>query len=263
MKQVAYLALTLVLVSLTNGCGTTAKAPVYSASGRSSTTQTLRGHASVAPQRGYYTVVRGDTLYSIAWRYSLDYRELASWNHISSPYTIYPGQKIILAKTSAPPVKQSPSSANRSTGKSYPDTGRPAGNTAPSPQASSGYKNINWHWPTRGKLVSSNSPTLQKGLNITGREGQPIFAAAGGDVVYSGSGLLGYGKLIIIKHNDVYLSAYAHNEKILVKEGMRVSSGQKIATMGKDSEHRPLLHFEIRKEGKPVDPLKHLPKLQS
>jgi len=137
---------------------------------------------------------------------------------------------------------------------------RPAARQNPT---SSSLLDIKWRWPTRGTLVKLNSPTLQKGVNITGRTGQAILAAAGGDVVYSGSGLLGYGKLIIIKHNDVYLSAYAHNEEILVQEGTRVSSGQKIATMGKDSDQRPLLHFEIRKEGKPVDPLKHLPEQQS
>lgn len=262
MKPDAYLALILVLVSLINGCGTTAEAPVYSPADEGSVPKPRRS-AAVAPQRSYYIVARGDTLYSIAWRYSLDYRELASWNHISSPYIIYPNQKIFLKKSDTSHVKRSTSTVDRTVGKSYSSISGTAVKKTPSPQKSSGQKNIHWHWPTRGKLVASNSPTLQKGLNITGKAGQPILAAAGGDVVYSGSGLLGYGKLIIIKHNEVYLSAYAHNEEILVKEGMKVSSGQKIATMGKDSEHRPLLHFEIRKEGKPVDPLKHLPKLQS
>ena len=263
MKPVAYLALILALANLINGCGTTAEAPVYSPADQGSPANTPRKPAAPAPQRGYHIVARGDTLYSIAWRYSLDYRDLALWNAISSPYTIYPGQKILLTKSAGSRAQQSSAAADRKREKSTSSGGGSATKKALPLQTSSIQKDILWHWPTRGKLVSSNSPTLQKGLNISGREGQPIYAAAGGDVVYSGSGLLGYGKLIIIKHNEVYLSAYAHNEEILVKEGMRVSSGQKIATMGKDSEHRPLLHFEIRKEGKPVDPLKHLPELQS
>ena len=116
-----------------------------------------------------------------------------------------------------------------------------------------------WQWPTLGKIVKLDSPIAKKGMNIEGKAGQPIKAAESGEVVYSGSGLLGYGKLIIIKHNEVFLSAYAHNNDILVKEGESVSTGQKIATMGRGNYSKPILHFEIRIDGKPVDPLKHLP----
>jgi lipoprotein NlpD len=217
---------------------------------------------ALAPHQGYYVVAKGDTLYSIAWRYAFDYRDLAAWNDISAPYTIYPGQKILLERSPAKSVERAPSSITRSPGNSVAGTAMKRTKKTPE-QPSAEQLSIHWRWPTHGKLLAANSPTLQKGVNIAGTTGQAIFAAAGGDVVYSGSGLLGYGKLIIIKHNEVYLSAYAHNEEILVKEGMRVSSGQKIATMGRDSDRRPLLHFEIRKEGKPVDPLKHLPKQQS
>lgn len=260
MKFSAFLILILGLFSVIQGCGTTAEAPVYSPKERRSTSGTTRLSATAATRRGYYVVARGDTLYSIAWRYSFDYRDLAAWNDISSPYTIYPGQKIFLYNKAPVSGKQPRPAPRRSTANRSVVT-RQALNKAK--HRTSGSRAIHWRWPTHGKLISSNSPTLQKGVNISGRKGQAIYAAAGGDVVYSGSGLLGYGKLIIIKHNDVYLSAYAHNQKILVKEGMKVSSGQKIATMGTDSDHRPLLHFEIRKEGHPIDPLKHLPKQQS
>lgn len=262
MKFFALLTLILGLMSVFNGCGSTAEAPVYSPAEQRPVSSSPRGPTSVAPHQGYYVVAKGDTLYSIAWRYAFDYRDLAAWNNISAPYTIYPGQKIRLQRTPAKSVIRAPTTVTRSTGKNIADTETKRAGIKPE-RPSLEQLTIHWRWPTHGKLVTSNSPTLQKGVNITGTTGQAIFAAAGGDVVYSGSGLLGYGKLIIIKHNEAYLSAYAHNEEILVKEGMKVSSGQKIATMGKDSDHRPLLHFEIRKEGKPVDPLQHLPKQQS
>jgi lipoprotein NlpD len=118
---------------------------------------------------------------------------------------------------------------------------------------------IKWRWPAYGNLIRSNTPIAQKGLDISGDEGQDIMAAADGVVVYSGSGLLGYGKLIIIKHDDTYLSAYAHNQMIHVKEGDNVSAGQKIGTMGRGNRGEPLLHFEIRKDGKTVDPIRYLP----
>ena len=261
MRFFVFLTLILGLMSVIHGCGSTAEAPVYSPEDQRAIPRSPMGNTSAAKQQGYYVVARGDTLYSIAWRYSFDYRDLAAWNNISPPFTIYPGQKIVLyhraarSETYSPPAAKPPGATASAARK--PDRGASAKQSAADQSA------ISWHWPAHGRLITSDSPTLQKGINITGTTGQPIYASAGGDVVYSGSGLLGYGKLIIIKHNDVYLSAYAYNEEILVKEGMRVSSGQKIATMGKDSDHRPLLHFEIRKEGKPVDPLKHLPKQQS
>ena len=257
MRIFVLLVPVLALVSVMNGCGSTAEAPVYAPGEQQAMPRTRPGPARAAQRPSYYVVTRGDTLYSIAWRYSFDYRKLAAWNHISSPYTIFPGQRIYLHDT-APAAVTPPRSIGKRDGTS---------NVVQAPKTTPGQGgvgvSIHWRWPTRGRLITSSSPTLQKGVNISGRTGQAIYAAAAGDVVYSGSGLLGYGKLIIIKHNDVYLSAYAYNQEILVKEGMRVSSGQKIATMGTDSDRRPLLHFEIRKEGQPVNPLRHLPKQQS
>jgi lipoprotein NlpD len=119
---------------------------------------------------------------------------------------------------------------------------------------------LDWGWPAKGKIVAGFSEaTSLKGIDIAGSAGQPVTASAGGKVVYAGSGLRGYGKLIIIKHNDAYLSAYAHNRDILVKEGQQVVKGQKIAEMGNTDADQVKLHFEIRRQGKPVDPLRYLP----
>jgi lipoprotein NlpD len=234
-----------------------------------------------APQpvtTGFYQVVRGDTLYSISWRYGFDYRDVARWNNIPNPYIIYPGQRIRLTPDNLPvPASASqgastrpaqiPSAQNQpefiSTLPTPTDTARPAPpppqRTTPAPPVTTSLGPINWRWPTTGNIVRTNTPIAQKGLDISGREGQDINAAADGVVVYSGSGLLGYGKLIIIKHNDTYLSAYAHNQVIQVNEGDMVKVGQKIGTMGRGNRGEPLLHFEIRRDGQPVDPLQYLP----
>ena len=119
---------------------------------------------------------------------------------------------------------------------------------------------IDWQWPTSGRVIKSDSPTARKGLEIAGSQGQAVKAAAAGSVVYSGSGLLGYGRLIILKHSDTFLSAYAYNERLLVAEGDQVATGQQIATMGLDNSGQPVLHFEIRKDGRPVNPMEHLPR---
>ncbi len=228
---------------------------------------------TIQNKSGYHIVDKGDTLYSIAWRYNYDYKTVASWNKINAPYTIYPGQLIrlkpVLEKKvnsikSKVIVKKTPSSSlprpgTKSTSKKIVKkqnvVARKSKTKATLPKGP-----IKWSWPTTGKLVKSNSPTSKKGIDISGKSGQRIKAAAAGEVVYSGSGLLGYGKLIIIKHNETYLSAYAYNSKLLVKEGDRVHAGQKISEMGQDNTGRTVLHFEIRKNGKPVTPGKHLPK---
>jgi lipoprotein NlpD len=276
------------------GCLTTAEAPVDSRPTDSAYRAATVSGYSYAPEpvtRGFHQVVAGDTLYSISWRYGLDYRDIATWNNISGNYVIYPGQKLSLVPPAGAavvrPLKEEPLA------KAYPledpaatprtNPGQlviedvkqkpaSAATPAPGPVASVPVKpepvrsqplpnqtGISWRWPTTGEVIHSNTPVAQKGLDITGREGQQIQAAANGVVVYSGSGLLGYGKLIIIKHNETYLSAYAHNQMIQVKEGDTVSGGQVIGTMGKGTKGQPLLHFEIRKDGKPVDPLQYLP----
>lgn len=248
------------------GCSST-RAPVVSRDsgdlGRASVSSS--GQAGQQSRPGFYEVQKGDTLYSIAWRYGLDYRTLAEWNDIRDPYVIYPGQDIRLSpgarrKSTTAAGAQGRSSRTVRTETSSPS---PSSKSGTNKQSAGTDASINWQWPTPGKVVNPDTPIAKKGVNIAGRKGQHIKAAADGRVVYSGSGLLGYGKLIIIKHSDVYLSAYAHNDKIYVKEGDRVAVGQKIATMGLGNNGKPVLHFEIRKDGKPVSPLYHLPENRS
>ncbi len=205
-----------------------------------------------------YTVQPGDTVYSIAFRYGLDYRELARWNGLDSRSLIHPGDALRLkpssrgsatrtAATSSAPARQTSAAGKSSV--SGPTSGA-AGDPAPI-----------WAWPTAGEITArfSSNANGNKGINISGRSGQPVRAAAGGRVVYSGSGLIGYGPLIIVKHNNTYLSAYGHNRKLLVREGDQVAPGQRIAEMGEGPGKTPVLHFEIRRNGQPVDPLSYLP----
>ncbi len=201
----------------------------------------------------YHTVQKGETLYSIAWQYGHDYRTVARWNDLPRSYTIYPGQKLRVR----PPDGTAPStSASKST------STKPARRPAKTRSTMTASGAPQWRWPTRGTVIShfkAGDPTRQ-GIDISGKRGQPIIAAAGGRVVYSGNGLRGYGNLVIIQHNETYFSAYAHNQKVLVKENERVKSGQRIADMGNSGTDRVMLHFEIRRNGRPSNPLQYLPK---
>ena len=223
-----------------------------------------------------HLIVRGDTLYSIAWNYGFDYRDVAHWNGITSPYVIYPGQIIRLQsppqgetrtfKNEVQPLTPGPIVTKKSTtGTDATIKNEPVIKQAKTAQQKSQVESVSgpirWSWPTRGDIIKSDTPISKKGIDIAGQIGQQINASAPGEVVYSGSGLLGYGRLIIIKHNDTYLSAYAHNSQLLVKEGDRVVADQQIAQMGRTNDGRALLHFEIRKNGQPENPLNHLPKL--
>lgn len=201
-----------------------------------------------------HVVARGDTLYSIAFRNNLDYRELAAWNGIGRDYTIRVGQRLRLtAPTRRAPVATPPSAPPPSAGSGS----RPAPTRPPAaPIIASG----GWEWPTRGEVARSFSASGNKGLDIAGEVGQLVIAARGGRVVYSGTALKGYGELIIIKHDDQYLSAYGYNRRRLVEEGEDVGPGQPIAELGLGPESRPLLHFEVRDRGRPLDPLGLLPR---
>ena len=234
------------------------------------------------PKYGATAVVnRGDTLYGIAFRNGIDVRDLAAWNGISAPYTIYPGQSLRLyprggatptrvattptRPASAPATKPvSPPPAKPAAGTSTAPV-RPVATTpalpAPVPAAPPA-SDIRWRWPAQGTLLNrfvAGEPTRQ-GIDITGDAGTPVNAAADGVVVYSGSGLVGYGELVIIKHDDAWLSAYGHNRARMVNEGAVVKAGQQIAVMGRTGAPRDMLHFAIRHHGKPVDPLVYLPK---
>lgn len=223
-----------------------------------------------------HRVASGDTLYSIAWKAGLDYRRVAAWNGIESPYTIYPGQELSLrgpaskpvVKAEAPKVER-PEPAKPASRPAAPDS-RPdpsATRSAASEEARADARldartGLRWSWPTAGRLAQGFVPNdrTRQGIKITGTMGQSVLAAERGRVVYSGSGLIGYGQLVIIKHNQHYLSAYGHNRAILVREGDRVERGERIGEMGRSADGAATLHFEIRRDGTPVNPLHLLPK---
>ncbi|RPE77150.1 lipoprotein NlpD [Vulcaniibacterium tengchongense] len=245
MVRSRLIAAALLTAAVVAGCATTR---VIREPGTSST-------SASRPRPGVsVTVQRGDTLFGIASRHGVGVQDLAAWNGLAPPYTIYPGQRLRL-------YPQGGASAGAGAGKPAA-TPRPAAAppaAAPAAPAASG---IAWRWPADGPLIgryAAGDPTKQ-GIDIAGSGGAPVRAAADGVVVYSGSGLVGYGELIIVKHNEQWLSAYGHNRARLVNEGQLVKAGQQIAEMGRSGAARDMLHFEIRHNGKPVDPLLYLPK---
>lgn len=216
-----------------------------------------------------------DSIYSISWRYGLDYLDIAEWNGLMAPYDLKSGQKISLragakptpveppAKVASQPIPP-PATVKPAPGPPADVADKPADKPAPVPAAPAKplpplSEPTQWQWPAQGEVLARYSPDNgNNGLQIGGNPGAPVTATAAGDVVYVGEGLRGYGKLIILKHTDKFLSAYAHNQRILVAEGDRVKSTQKIAEMGSSGAERTMLHFEIRVNGKPEDPLKYL-----
>jgi lipoprotein NlpD len=244
---------------------------------------------AATPRSGNYVVKTGDTLYGIAFRHGLDYRDVAGWNRIGPPYTIYPGQTLALrgrsSSVAARPASQGQAAGTQSparpaqrgstpvTAPVTPSPAVPARTATPAvsgtpvvvpatPVVPAGVSAGGWRWPTQGQLIgrfAAEDPKRQ-GIGIAGTAGQPVVAAADGVVVYSGAGLVGYGELIIVKHSDEWLSAYAHNRRRLVAEGAAVKAGEQIAELGRSGTSRDMLHFEIRRNGKPVDPLTILPR---
>jgi len=230
----------------------------------------------------HHVVEPGETLYSIGFLYGYDYRKIAQWNGIRPPYGLNAGQvlRVVPPETgttplkvrSKPPVrKPAPvvgpvvgpvKAGSRVVDKASPPVAKPAAPLPVKRPSVSFPKNPQWQWPVKSRKVlqtfSANDPG-RKGIDIAGQRGNPVHAAAAGRVVYAGSGLVRYGQLIIVKHNEKYLSAYAHNDKLLVKEGDVIRAGQRIADMGSSGARRPMLHFEIRRNGKPVNPLRYLP----
>jgi lipoprotein NlpD len=232
------------------------------------------------PQRpatttGQYRVQRSDTLYSIAFRFGWDWRALAASNNIPAPYTIKVGQVIRFDGGRPPTLVKAPIATANNGAKpplvmvpttTVPVIARPAQPPVVTTPATTPVQTVSrsatgWAWPTGGALIGkfSSNGSLNKGIDIAGELGQPVLAASDGSVVYAGSGLRGYGELVIIKHSDTYVSAYGHNRKLLVREGQQVKVGQTIAEMGSTGTDRVKLHFEIRRQGKPVDPLQFLP----
>ena len=216
--------------------------------------------------KGVHVVAKGDTMFSIAWRYHCNYKELARSNGIRYPYSIFPGQRIRLAVKSVTKQRKTNKTLKKITQYKKKRYKKPETKIKPVQEkvANQRHKRVNivWTWPASGSVITkfSSRGNVNKGIDLAGRRGAPVYAAASGKVVYSGQGLVGYGNLIIIKHNDSYLSAYAHNERLLVKEGYYAKAGQKIAEIGSSGANRNKLHFEIRRNGKPVNPLAYLPK---
>jgi len=240
----------LLLVAMAAGCGT---ATVVKPSGSSASRAAATPRTSV-PKPGQTAVVRrGDTLYALARIHNITPGDLAAWNGLSNPNAIYPGQTLRLYPGGATATR--PAAGSASATATRPSAPPPAATPAP---ANSG---IGWRWPADGALVGRfvAGETTKQGIDIAGSSGQPVRAAGPGVVVYSGAGLVGYGELIIIKHNEQWLSAYGHNRKRLVNEGQNVKAGDQIAEMGRTGTSRDMLHFEIRYNGKPVDPLQYLP----
>lgn len=210
-------------------------------------------------QSSDYRVHAGDTVYSIAWAFAMDYRDITQLNHLREPYTLNKGQVLHMSAATTQPASKFVSTPQRQPYTLTKSPSQIAGTKfAPTKTVVSGI----WLWPTQGKIIRgfSNISGGNKGLDITGKLGQPVVATATGKVVYTGASLPGYGNLIILKHSDNALSAYAFNKVIAVKEGQMVKAGQMIAKMGKNDMNKAVLHFEIREMGKPIDPMLFLQK---
>lgn len=204
--------------------------------------------SSYQPSSQTHIVRKGETLSAIAWRYGKNTADIARWNRLGDGSLIYPGQRIRLTGPAAVTRSTPPSSSNR----------KPASKSLPAIPSQPAPK---LGWPTKGRISVEfgAKPGTGTGVLIDGKPGQSIVAVAPGRVVYAGNGLIGYGKLIILKHNNTYLSAYGYNASLLVKEGDDIRKGEKIATMGEGPERKARLHFEIRRNGKPVSPRQYLP----
>lgn len=255
----------LCAVSLLGGCWNTPvpKVPVISKA------------LNVPVTKGTHVVKKGESLYAIAWKYHRDFKDLAENNGIQAPYRIYPGQKLKLAQRNVTQRNaraqnesklkmakrvdlNAPLSPSKANGQSSPSFNRsPPPNTIWPKTAASRPSNQKWGWPVKGQRQLKAKITRKKnnGIDIAGHLGEAVLAAKNGRVVYQGNGLRGYGNLIIIKHDDTYISAYAYNQQILVAEGDEVKKGQRIGLMGGPDHQQGLLHFQIRKKGKAIDPL--------
>lgn len=217
---------------------------------------------------GFYRVKPGDRLYRIALENGQNYRDIARWNNIQNPDQIEVGQVLRVKPPAgdtgtplpAPIASTPPSSASNNPASVPPVVATPpASSSASSAPSAVSSGELQLSWPAKGSVVGRFDDSKNKGLNIAGNVGDPVYAAGAGKVVYSGAGLRGYGNLVIIKHDATFLTAYAHNRTLLVKEGDSVTRGQKIAEMGNSDADRVMLHFEVRRDGKPVDPMKYLP----
>lgn len=226
---------TVFMAAVLAGCSGTGKAPVSSLGGG--------GGASA----GEYVVQRGDTLYGISRRHNVTVAQLKSLNNISDPSQLEVGQRLRLSSSSVASTAGSTAKASS------------AGSVSTSAPTASDAGLVSWTWPLKGNIITGYSSST-RGIDIAGNMGDPVYAAASGTVSYVGNGLRGLGNLILISHGNGFITAYAHNSKLLVKDKQRVSKGEKIAEVGQSDTTSPRLHFEIRRNGQPVNPLSYLPK---
>ncbi|QTD43748.1 peptidoglycan DD-metalloendopeptidase family protein [Ottowia testudinis] len=269
-----WLAAMLLAMAVLAGCSSTNRAPVEDRGAGTARADpaTLPG-AENAGKPGFYTVRPGDTIMKIATEVNQPWRDIVRWNNLDNPNVIEVGQVLRVvppvgtAVASAAPVTDVPRGAAPAPGKppvpvatqTTPGTAPAPAPAAPTTPPTAGADNVDFIWPASGPLIAGFDEAKNKGLGIAGKAGDPVLAAAEGKVVYAGAGLRGYGNLIILKHNNTFLTAYAHNQTLLVKEDQSVKKGQKIAEMGSTDADRVKLHFEIRRSGKPVDPARYLP----
>ncbi len=255
----------LVTALALSGCSSKGKlAPFedHSIGGARSAVRVMPG-AENAGKPGYYTVKPGDTLIRIGMDNGHSGRDIARWNKLDNPNLIETGQvlRVVPPGSDAPVARPAASPSTTTAAAPMPTASASTTPTAAptTPAAPSAAEDaISFQWPARGNLISGFDESKNKGLDIGGKVGDPVTAAADGRVVYAGAGLRGYGNLIILKHNNTYLTAYAHNQTLLVKEDQVVKRGVKIAEMGNSDADQVKLHFEIRRQGKPVDPAKYL-----
>ena len=280
LSEICTVAVAVAVCALLSACGSSG---VIAPLGRATTQDNVAASA-----QGVHRVIQGDSLYSIAWRYGVDYQDLSRWNVIAEPYIIYPDQVLRVSRpgelppmppshvsVTQAPIPTRPSQvaavasrqppANAAQSSASTTTQKTQGSSTTAPVAAlaqtAAEADVNdWRWPVKGSVIGTFGKDGGKGIDIAGPLGTSITSAAPGQVVYSGSGLRGYGKLIIVKHNKRYLSAYAHNDRLHVKEGDTVKGGQRIAEMGNSGAKSVRLHFEIRRDGQPVDPTRFLPR---
>ena len=276
-----WISLALVLAAAVSGCSMTSasRAPVEDRTAGSGASRvdpaTLPGFEN-AGKPGYYSVRPGDTIMKIATEVNQPWRDIVRWNELDNPNQIEVGQVLRVVPPTGTAVATAPVTETRppaSGATSAPSPAKPpvpvatqtTPGTAPTPPStpsaapSAGADDVDFIWPASGAMVAGFDEAKNKGIGIAGKAGDPVLAAADGKVVYAGAGLRGYGNLIILKHNNTFLTAYAHNQTLLVKEDQNVKKGQKIAEMGSTDADRVKLHFEIRRSGKPVDPARYLP----
>lgn len=291
MTQAPRLALITILIGLVAGCSTTTRqAPIVERPVVQAPARPAPARVEEAPkqdERGMYTVRKGDTLLRIALDFGQNYRDLVAWNNLANPDDIKVGQVLRVTQpegerhVQTQPVPMPPSATvprktePRADKKPYSDSAvaetrpgttapgaapaAPAAPATPPAPAASDEARLSWMWPSEGRVIATFDDGRNKGIDIAGKMGQPVVAAGSGKVMYAGSGIRGYGNLVIVKHSNSLLSAYAHNRKIVVKEGDNVARGQVIAEMGDSDADLVKLHFEIRQQGKPVDPTRFLP----